>query len=366
MSEEFFLSSPHLKSRPYRPMTTRGTAINGTKVMTLGIVNVAFRIRGRFHTANFRVVRGLVQNIFLGWDWFSRSGAMINPDKGTVDFPRYGDSVPLVPESFGVSGSYYHSNEDVVVPANSKMICNVEVMLNGLDGVSNVVATEPFNNSSSDLWASRNISTVRDGMFATEFINPQEYPIKIIKGRVLGYAQFTSDEELTAHSVRTELFCHYGSDPPEGDDSPADEDAQEEIEEIENHSGENDESDEPPRKMRRLDSDSVDEDDDFDKDALDNFCCCFCVPNCHRLSKLVDFEFQRSHLPFVVWEKAFGVDHVFLSRLEEVHLCQVQTSFFHMCGLLSVPLFGSFHKEFGLYWLLPHFECLIRIVFETP
>ena len=232
MSEEFFLSSPHLKSRPYRPMTTRGTAINRTKVMTLGIVNVAFRIRGRFHTANFRVVRGLVQNIFLGWDWFSRSGAMINPDKGTVDFPRYGDSVPLVPESFGVSGCYYRSNEDVVVPANSKMICNVEVMLNGLDGVSNIVATEPFNNSSSDLWASRNISTVRDGMFATEFINPQEYPIKIIKGRVLGYAQFTSDEELTAHSVRTELFCHYGSDPPEGDDSPADEDAQEEIEEI--------------------------------------------------------------------------------------------------------------------------------------
>ena len=234
MSEEFFLSSPHLKSRPYRPMTTRGTAINGSKVMTLGIVNVAFRVGNRFHTANFRVVRGLVQDIFLGWDWFSRSGAMINPDKGTVDFPRYGDSVPLVPESFGVSGCYYRSNEDFVVPANSKMICNVEVMLNGLDGVSNVVATDPFNNASSDLWASRNVSIVRDGMFATEFINSQEYPIKVEKGRILGYAQFTSEEELTEHTIRTELFCHYGPEPTEEHNPPESEDQedQEEIEEI--------------------------------------------------------------------------------------------------------------------------------------
>ena len=68
VSEEFFLASPHLQTRPYRPLTTRGTAINGSKVLTLGIVNVAFRINGRFYNQNMRVVRGLVQNIFLGWD----------------------------------------------------------------------------------------------------------------------------------------------------------------------------------------------------------------------------------------------------------------------------------------------------------
>ena len=36
ISEEFFLASPHFKTRPYRPLTTRGTAINGSKVMTMG------------------------------------------------------------------------------------------------------------------------------------------------------------------------------------------------------------------------------------------------------------------------------------------------------------------------------------------
>ena len=101
MSEEFFLSCPHLKTRPYRPLTSRGTAINGTKVLTLGLVNVAFRINGRFYSNNFRVIRGLVQDVFLGWDWFCSSGAMINPDNGTLDFPRQGDSIPLV-KSWGL------------------------------------------------------------------------------------------------------------------------------------------------------------------------------------------------------------------------------------------------------------------------
>ena len=56
MSEEFFLSSPHLATRPYESVTKKGTAINGTKVLTVGIVNVAFRINGRFYNHNFRIV----------------------------------------------------------------------------------------------------------------------------------------------------------------------------------------------------------------------------------------------------------------------------------------------------------------------
>ena len=162
MSEEFFLSSPYLKTRPYRPLTTRGTAINGSKVMTLGIVNVAFRINGRFHTANFRVIRGLVQDVFLGWDWFSTSGARIDPVKGVVEFPKYGDSIPLLEESLTLSGCYYRVAEDVVIPANSKTICKVETMLNGFDRISNLVATDPFNNASSELWVGRCVSKVKD------------------------------------------------------------------------------------------------------------------------------------------------------------------------------------------------------------
>ena len=219
MSEEFFLASPHLQTRPYRPLTTRGTAINGSKVMTLGIVNVAFRINGRFHTTNFRVVRGLVQDMFLGWDWFSSSGAMINPDKGTVDFPRYGDAVPLVENSMRLSGCYYRVPEDLVIPANSKAICKVEAMLHGFDHVSNTVATDPFNNASSDLWIGRCVSTVTDGLFPSEFINCNDHPVKLEKGRVLGYAQFLSEQEMERLVTRTDMFCHYGDDTSPPDDA---------------------------------------------------------------------------------------------------------------------------------------------------
>ena len=147
ISEEFFLASPHLKKRPYRPLTTRGTAINGSKVLTLGIVNLAFRINGRFFSNNFRVIRGLVHDMFLGWDWFNRYGAIINPDKGQIEFPRYGDSTPLTPESLEMSGCYYRIPEDFVVPANSKAHCKAEVMLDNRSNVkiSNVVETKAIH-----------------------------------------------------------------------------------------------------------------------------------------------------------------------------------------------------------------------------
>ena len=234
MSEEFFLASPHLQTRPYRPLTTRGTAINGSKVLTLGIVNVAFRVNGRFYSTNFRVVRGLVQDMFLGWDWFSSSGAMINPERGVVEFPKFGDSTPLVEDSLNLSGCYYRVPEDTVLPANSKTICRVEAMLHGFDCIENVVSTEPFNNASNEMWMARCISSIRDGLFPTEFINCHDHPVKLEKGRILGFATFMSEREVDTFTTQTEMFCHYGESPPasEGEGESVVEEADEVVEEI--------------------------------------------------------------------------------------------------------------------------------------
>ena len=228
-------------------MKTRGTAINGTKVLTLGLVNIAFRINGRFYSQNFRVVRGLVQDIFLGWDWFSSSGAVMNPDNGTLDFPRYGDSTPLVPESLEVSGCYYRIPEDFVVPANSKAHLKVEAMLSSFDipTISNMVECDPFLNGTSDIWTARCLSSVTDGGFFSEFINCHDYPVRLEKGRVLGFAKFTSEEELEGSSVETDMFCQYDEedsgyesngaetdacdDGDSGDGGESDDDDEEEI-----------------------------------------------------------------------------------------------------------------------------------------
>ena len=170
-----------MQTRPYRPLSTRGIAINGSKVLTLGIVNVAFRINGRFYHQNMRVVRGLVQNVFLGFDWFSRTGALIDTDNGIVKFPRTGDSVPLVPSTLDVTGCFYRVPDDYVVPANCKAHIPVEVMLDGrtLPMTSNIVETEPFLNAYSDIWAGRNIDVVSDCRFIAEVINSHNYPVKL-------------------------------------------------------------------------------------------------------------------------------------------------------------------------------------------
>ena len=53
ISEDFYRNSPALRKRPYRQLTTRGKAINGTKVLTIGIVNVPLRINGNYMAINF-------------------------------------------------------------------------------------------------------------------------------------------------------------------------------------------------------------------------------------------------------------------------------------------------------------------------
>merc|ERR1712228_122798 len=40
--------------------------------------------------------------------------------------------------------------------------------------------------------------------------NCQKYPMKLERVRVLGYAKFFTEEELEAHTVRMEMYCHYG------------------------------------------------------------------------------------------------------------------------------------------------------------
>ena len=120
-----------------------------------------------------------------------------------------------------MTGCFYRVPDDYVVPANCKAHIPVEVMLDGrtLPMTSNIVETEPFLNAYSDIWAGRNIDVVSDCRFITEVINSHNYPVKLEKGRVLGYASFTSEEELNHCSERTEMFCHYDCDPPQPEPS---------------------------------------------------------------------------------------------------------------------------------------------------
>ena len=173
ISEDFYRNNPTLRDRPYRQLTTRGTAINGSKVLTIGIVNVPFRINNNYMTINCRVVRGLIQPVILGWDFFSKFKAKLNPVEGLLEFRNW-TPTPLVNESSTLSGCYYRIHEDITVPAFSKMHKLVELMADKdhVRKASKVVLTEPFIYDGSDVWTCRAASKVKDCMFLTEFINP--------------------------------------------------------------------------------------------------------------------------------------------------------------------------------------------------
>ena len=121
-------------------------------------------------TMNCRVVRGLMQPFILGWDFFSRYKAKLDPDKGRLEF-RDWDPVPLIKDSSFLSGCYYWVHESITVPANSKMHSRVELMADkdSILCASNTVVTEPFVNGGGDVAVCRAVSEVKDCMFFTEF-----------------------------------------------------------------------------------------------------------------------------------------------------------------------------------------------------
>ncbi len=234
MSEDFYRDSPALRKYPYRTLKTRGTAINGTKVLTIGICNVPFRIGGVYMSMNCRIVRGLVQPLILGWDFFSKYKAKLNAGDGLLEF-RDWSPVPLTKDTSFLSGCFYRIQESVTVPANSKMHKLVELMADKdhIKDASTTVVTEPFTNCGSDVWACRAASEVKDCMFLTELVNCCEYDVKLEAGRVLGYADFCDPTTFDDEYMETEMYNSYKSEDSAyesgSDDSCESDDELEEI-----------------------------------------------------------------------------------------------------------------------------------------
>jgi len=69
MSEQLYRQHPYLKNS-FKPYVSYGRAINGSQVLTMGVVNIKFRINGRKMRMPCNVIKGLVQPLILGWDFF--------------------------------------------------------------------------------------------------------------------------------------------------------------------------------------------------------------------------------------------------------------------------------------------------------
>ena len=89
LDEAFIRRSPKYKNHEFVPLKNKTVSIDGSLVNTLGIVKVPFRINGRHFSMNFRVVRNLVYDVVLGWDFLQRYRAKINAYRGLLEFEAF-------------------------------------------------------------------------------------------------------------------------------------------------------------------------------------------------------------------------------------------------------------------------------------
>ena len=212
MSYQYFKENPCFK-KSFRPFETSGKAINGSKVLSVGEVDLKFRMQGVHMQISCKVIKGLMDPIVLGWDWMYKYKAMLDPANGKLHFMG-GRIAPLIENTHFVTGCFYRVYEDLTVPPNCKMHTEVELILDKefSDRATTTVIAEPFTNNGSDVWSCRACSTVNGGKFMMEFINCCEYSVKLDAGQVLGYAEFVQDNDVLDAAVHTEMQCSYKSD----------------------------------------------------------------------------------------------------------------------------------------------------------
>jgi len=212
INEAFLRKHSNLYKRYFRPLTGSARSIDGSKVMTVGIVNMKFRLGSSYVRINCRVVRNLIHDFILGWDFFSKYDAQLYAKDGYL--LCRGEKVPLIPSSSQLSGAHYATLEEVVIPPASKMHFQASLLVDTeeLSNATDLVSMEPHEVFESDVRTARAIARVNKGKVLVEAINPYDHYVRVPEGTVLGYADFITDEQLEEESEDSGLVLAYGSE----------------------------------------------------------------------------------------------------------------------------------------------------------
>ena len=164
MSYEHYLNNPSLKNS-FVPNESCGTAINGTRVPSIGEVRLKFSLDGTPMDINCKVIKGLMDSVVLGWDWMSKYEVVIDAANGELRYIK-NKCAKLLKNSIPLASCFYRVFEDLILPPFSKVQTDVELMINNeaLDQISPTVVTEPFSNNGANYWAARTCSNVIHGM----------------------------------------------------------------------------------------------------------------------------------------------------------------------------------------------------------
>ena len=85
ISQDYFDKNPGLKKN-FKPMKSNGRAINGTEVPSDGEVSLRFSIKKEQMEWKFKVIKGLMDPIILGWDWMLKFQVKLDAGEGLLHF----------------------------------------------------------------------------------------------------------------------------------------------------------------------------------------------------------------------------------------------------------------------------------------
>ena len=212
ISENLLRRHPTFYKNKIQPHKGKTISIDGSKVETIGTINIQFRIKGRFLRANCRIVKNLIYDFVLGWEFFSQHNCAIHPGEGYITYEN--DRIPFTPNSLGVSSTHFSLAEDTVIPSLSKMVTRANYYLSPqhMAATSDTVEVEPLYGNIAKVAVARSISRVEGGSFPIELLNPFPHAVSIKAGDVLGHVNFTSDEALAGEIQATNINLEYGAE----------------------------------------------------------------------------------------------------------------------------------------------------------
>ena len=193
-----------------RKCEKRAYSVSGAPVVTLGVVDVEFKINGASYTHSFIILRGLIHPLLIGLDFLTKYGANIQFDNTrsmTLRHPVLKSVLVdfLKPASRVKPPTYVSLLNDIKIPASSiyyaeAHITNVEYV-GGIEsvnperimGISAIQKTDSFFDPGFIMRDA--VIDAKSATFTVELMNPSQFDLKVEAGTPLG-AIFDEDCEI--------------------------------------------------------------------------------------------------------------------------------------------------------------------------
>ena len=221
ISEHLMISNPSLGHLRIRRCEKRAYSVNGAPVVTLGIVDIEFKINGASYTHTFIILRGLIHPLLLGLDFLMKYKANIHFDEIpglTLKHPvlKQVEVNFIKPAAKPPTNSFVSLLNDVSIPPRS--ICYTDAFVSNVDNISSLVSEKPDRVLGITAIQKEEpefdpgfilrdaVINAGDAKFTVELLNPSDFDLKIEAGTPLGAIIDYDCELMDTNGTENDLF----------------------------------------------------------------------------------------------------------------------------------------------------------------